>query len=349
MREVANLIKIRYKTTRSWEILEYDQKLLKNEAQMTDRPSVDVCLQVFGKPWQTALALLTLDKYMGPDLNKIFFVTEAASPKNDPVNLGALNALVPNMELVCPSIWHGVAQADLSRLEDGEYRQGLRYQYAFEQTGADYLMLMHNDVIFKKNVIQPFLDNIGAHIAIGEIGQCWNCPAKREDLARMANINGNGAACRREEYDKFKCDFEQLNLAYKLAREWNCHLRHEAEKGLTEEYRANPWPWPECRVNEWCCLINMRMAREATLPLGSGRPFGAYIKGHDLGSAWFRDMHRQGFTAKHFDLSKYLIHQPGHKVLFNPKLYRENEMKAERIVRRAFPEAHELLKNRGLS
>lgn len=315
---------------------------------MVNNTSVDVCMQVFGKAWQTALALLTLDKYMGPDINKVFFVIEAVQPKKDPTNLAVLDGLIPNMETVCLSTWLGFEPMDPAKISERAYRENLRYQYAFEHTNAEYLMLLHNDVIFKKNIIQPFLDNIGDHIAIGEIGQCWNCPAKRDDIARSLNLNGIGAPCRREEYDKFQCDFEQLKQAYEYARKKAYPLRHKAEKGLTEEYRLNPWPFPECRVNEWCCLLDMRKARKATIPLGSGRPFGAYIEGHDLGSAWFRDMHRLGFSAKHMDMAKYVIHHMGHKALFNPRLYRENEMKAAKIIYKSFPKAYDWLKSRGL-
>ena len=314
-----------------------------------DNTTVDVCMQVFGKPWQTALTLLTLDRYMRKKINKIFFIIEAAQPKNESNDLTILNGILPNMESISLTAWIGLDPLDQSRIDDKEYRQNIRYQYAFEHTSADYLMLSHNDVIYKGDVITAFLNNIGDHIAIGEIGQCWNCPAKKDDIIKIFNQDGIDKPCQREEYEKFKLDFEQLNLAYRLARAKAYPLRHEAEKGLMEEYKINPWPLPECRVNEWCCLINMRMARKATVPLGSGRPFGSYLKGHDLGTAWFRDMHIHGFRAKHMDLSKYIIHRPGHRALFNPTLYKENEIRAAQIIKKSFRESYERLKERGLS
>ena len=98
-------------------------------------------------------------------------------------------------------------------------------------------------------------------------------------------------------------------------------------------------------MNEWCCLVNLKLAIKAGLPIGTGRPFGVYMEGHDLGSAWFRDMHHQGFTDRYMDLSKYLIHKPGHRALFNQKLYKENELKASQIICKAFPKEYsELIK-----
>lgn len=316
---------------------------------MTDNTKIDVCMQVFGKPWQTALTLLTLDRFMRQKINKIFFIIEAAQPKNDPQKLTILADIIPNMETICLSTWQALEEMDKTRMEDKGYRQTIRYQYGFEHSKADYLMLSHNDVIYKRDIITPFLNKIGEYIAIGEIGQCWNCPAKREDIIKVFNQYGIDRPCQREEYDKFKFEYEQLNLAYKIAREKRYPLRHEAEKGLIEEYKINPWPLPECRVNEWCCLINMRMARKATVPVGWGRPFGAYTKGHDLGSAWFRDIHRQGFRAKHMDLSEYIIHRPGHKVLFNPRMYKDSELMAAQNIKKSFTDAYKLLKERGLS
>lgn len=175
----------------------------------------------------------------------------------------------------------------MSRIKDDSYRLSLRYQYAFELSDADYLILMHNDVIFKNNIITSFIENIGEHIAIGEIGQCWNCPLNREDIVRIISTNSEITPCNRKMYDRFRCNYNELSKAYEYAQMKNYQLRYKAQDALTDEYKINPWPFPECRVNEWCCMINMIKSRKATIPLGDGRPFGAYLKGHDLGCAWF--------------------------------------------------------------
>lgn len=67
---------------------------------MSNNPSIDVDLQVFGKPWQTALALLTLDKYMGSYINNIFFIIESSQPKNDSVDVSLLENIVSKMKII---------------------------------------------------------------------------------------------------------------------------------------------------------------------------------------------------------------------------------------------------------
>lgn len=316
---------------------------------MFDDKSIDVCMQVFGKPWQTALTLLTLEKHMGTDINNIFFLIEHAQPKNDPSDMTLLDDIVPNIKTILLPQWVGFEPLDFSRLNDDDYRLSLRYQYAFERSESDYLMIIHNDLIFKKNIIRPFIENITDHIAIGEVGQCWNCPLKREDIVQLISPNAEKNSCKREKYEHFRCSFDELSQAYECAEKRNYQLRYKAKDALTDEYRINPWPLPECRVNEWCCMINLKKAREVTIPVGKGRPFGAYIKGHDLGSAWFRDMHHRGFTAKHMDLSKYIIHIPGHRALFDPRLYKANEMKAMQIIKKSFPRSYKILIDKGLT
>lgn len=315
---------------------------------MTNDKSVDVCMQCFGKPWQTALTLLTLEKYTGTDINNIFFLIEPARPKNDLVDLSVLDGIVPKMKTVLLPKWVGLNPIDYLRINDNDYRLSLRYQYAFEHSKADYLLILHNDIIFKKNIITPFIKNITTHIAIGEVGQCWNCPLKRVDVVQFISKGEKKSPCNREKYDQLRFSFDELSQAYEYAEEKGYSLRYKAKEALTDEYRINPWPFPECRVNEWCCMINLKKAREITIPIGNARPFGAYIKGHDLGSAWFRDMHHNGFTVKNMNLTNYIIHTTGHRALFDSGLYKANEMKAMQIIKRAFPRAYKMLVDKGL-
>lgn len=85
-------------------------------------------------------------------------------------------------------------------------------------------------------------------------------------------------------------------------------MRWRAEKALSEEYHRRPWPLSECRLNEWCFIINLDIARKISSPLGEGRPFGAYIPRHDTGVAWFRDVNHGGFRVAHMDITPYGIY-----------------------------------------
>lgn len=315
-------------------------------AENTVPVKTDVCMQAFGKPLQTALALLTLHQFSGAFINKMFFVIEPAAPKYDNRSLNGLNGIVPSMHSFTPAIWNGLDELDPDRLKDEKYRHSIRYQYGWETSDADFLLLLHNDVVFKDDIVTPFINNIGANVGIGAIGQCWNCPAHNRAVTRRTNIN-KGNPCKPENYDNCSCSFDQLKEAYRISHLLKLPLRWKAEDALQREYEKRPWPLPECRLNEWCGMINLGKARKLTVPYGTGRPFGAYLPGHDLGVAWFRDMNHAGLRFAHMDIKPYVEHNPGHKALFDEKLYFERENQAARLIKTMYPEKVEFLRERG--
>ena len=118
--------------------------------------------------------------------------------------------------------------------------------------------------------------------------------------------------------------------------------------GLRPEFQKNPWPLPECRVNEWCMLVNMAKARPTTFPFGNATPIGAYWASGakigetweddvtlDIGVQWFRDLNHLGHIFKDFPVENYIIHdRRGNVALYNHELYVKNEMKAkERLIK----------------
>ncbi|MCH5277227.1 MAG: hypothetical protein J1E80_05260 [Desulfovibrionaceae bacterium] len=304
---------------------------------MSQTASVDVCLQVFGKPYQTALTLLSLHKYIGERINKIYYIVEPARPKFDTVSVHILKDLIPNMEIFFPEIWIGLDNTDLTRLHEKSYRHSLRYQYGIENSKSDFLLIIHNDIFFKKDIVTYFLNEINEYFAIGHIGQCWNCPASQYDVVRRIGVN-KCIPCNHSNYAEFVCNFTQLQKIYNEAKKRGHHLRWNAEDALTAEYEKRSWPLPECRVNEWCCMIHLKMVRNHTMPFGKCRPFGAYLPGQDMGVAWFRDMNHAGFRAKHLDIYSYIDHWGGHSALFNEEAYRQNEKAAAQKILQFFPE-----------
>ncbi len=314
---------------------------------MRKRALVDVALQVFAKPYQTALCLLSLMRHCEPWIGTIFFIIESAKPKYDTVTVTALTDLVPKMRTVFMKNWLGVGSVDTARLREAAYRRSVRYQYAWEKASSDFLLVIHNDASFCGDVIAPMLENMGDHIALGELGQCWNCPAARPHIVEALGVN-SGSPCRREQYTDFSLTFQDLDAMYRLSRTRGEHIRNFLKAPWADELRKHPWPLPECRVNEWCCMINMRLARGATMPLGMARPFGAYASLTDLGVSWFRDVHRQGFRARHFDISPYVRHSMGHIHLWSKDAYHAREESAAAALRAEFPEYAAELAARGL-
>lgn len=300
---------------------------------------VDVVVNAFGKPYQTALCFVSLLRYAGENIHTIYLIIENRRPKYDDIDLYFLSRLYKNIICFTPEYWTGIDALDCGRMHDMKYRHSVRYQYAWEKTENDFLLVLHNDIYFYKNIIVDMLEKIGENIAIGTIGQCWNCPACREHIVAPLHIN-DGVTCSRESYDAFRLSFNDLNEMYLLVDKNGEHYRHFLPT-WSQKIKTAPWPLPECRVNETCCLINMKQARKATVPYGKARPFGAYISAGchnmDLGVAWFRDVNHQGFRAKHFDWRPYLRHFGGHSRLFHEDAYVKAETQAAEILKAEYP------------
>jgi hypothetical protein len=93
--------------------------------------------------------------------------------------------------------------------------------------------------------------------------------------------------------------------------------------------KNNPKPLPECRMNEWSCLINREIVMKECKPLGDVSLFGEY--GLDLGTKWFREMYLKGY--KFIDYRKNFIHcfwsdSSGYDTQRNIDKYKKSELNA---------------------
>lgn len=302
------------------------------------QPQVDVSLNIFARPYQTALSILSLLKYSGSHIDKFYLQFEPKGSRYDLASPYIMAAYLGERAVVHqPEEWLECQPVDLPRLAETGYRLSVRYQDAFERSDKKYLFIMHNDVMIKRDIIGAMLDEIGHAFAIGSIGQCWNCPAHNAVL--MAEC-GLGEPCGPERYQSFRPDFEDVKRLYTLAKERGVRVRSYLE-GFSPDYSGECWPLPECRVNEWGCMVDLEQTRPLVMPQGAILPFGAYEKWGqltlDIAVPWFHDLHGLGLRAKFFPLDKYLKHTVGaHRM--TKALHREAELWAEGILLKAFPD-----------
>lgn len=303
---------------------------------------LDVAVNIFAKPFQTSLALLSLLKHCDAHIAKIWLQFEPFGSRFDTIPPYFIatylqDKLGANCNIFQPRFWLARQPPVRSRLEDVDYRQSIRYQKAFEESTAKKLFVMHNDVVILKDILGVLKREIGDAFVIGQLGQCWNCPANNEEITRK--VMGR-ERCVPESYQTFKPDMEQLARLYEEARMNNVFVR-SYDDGFRELFATQPWTLPECRVNEWACLINLEKTRPLTMPFGSAAPFGAFQQCGsltlDTAVAWFRAMHSRGLHAKHFNLKSYVFHYvgTGNKSARN---YSINEDRAKRELKRQFPE-----------
>jgi hypothetical protein len=189
-------------------------------------------------------------------------------------------------------------------------RYGVRYQYGFEKSDKEFIFITHNDVLYTDDIIGDMINQIGDSVGIGQIGQCWNCPAKNANL------------CNGDKFYEWNPTYEEvisLELPY-------------FRTNIDNIDRYNPKPMIECRVNEWACLINRELSNKETYPNGDTSLFGTYDV--DMGTLWFKSLHLKGY--KFVDYRKNFIHcywseiSNGYQTQLNKDLYDKSEENAKK-------------------
>lgn len=304
--------------------------------------TADVAMNIFAKPYQTALSLLSLLEHSGSRIRRLWLQFEPFGSKYDSADPYAITRYLrekgSDIVVSQPRQWLAREPVGEEILRDPEKRRGIRYWDAFVNSDADFLFVSHNDVFIYKDIVGALLENIGDAFVIGSLGQCWNCPASKKELMRDVL---NRESCTPGAYLDFLPTSEELRRLYAAARERGIFARPYDEDNFSGEFAENPWPLPECRVNEWACLVNLKKTRPLTFPRGPAWPFGAFraYANHNLdtGSAWFRDLHREGLRAKNFDIKPYLKHWVGTGAK-SPGKYAKAEDNAKRLLEKYYPD-----------
>lgn len=328
---------------------------------------VDVAMNVFGKPLQTALSALSLLRACGRHIDTLFFQFE---PFGSSFDAGLPYAVAEYLQeglaagdhahkivTYQPTVWMQRNVPDIERLGEDGYRLAIRYQYAWEKSDKPFLLTVHNDVFVLRDLVGAMLAETAEKdargnlpFAVGGVGQCWNCPARLQEL--VDECAPGQTACTPAAYADFQPDFSQLACLYERAALQGVFVR-PYQTGWRDDFEARPWPLPECRVNEWACLVNMELARPATVPNGSVPAFGAFGQcgEHLLDTAvpWFRGMNGLGLRARHLDVNQYMKHWVGTGKKTRKK-HNQAEDNARLILERHFPDfvAWARKKNNGL-
>ncbi len=164
---------------------------------------VDVAISVYGKPFQTAVTLASLFENCGSLIDKVYFQEELNQPHGTcPSRVAgafpdqAFIRYIPKRFLS----WHA---NDPAKLSDTDYRQSIRYQYAWETTNKQKLFVTHNDCLYSSDIIAGMLERIEGtqYSGVGLIGQCWNCPAS------------TAGVCSRENYLAYSPTYDEAQVS----------------------------------------------------------------------------------------------------------------------------------------
>lgn len=177
----------------------------------------------------------------------------------------------------------------------------IRYQWAINNTKASKLLLIHDDIMFKGNIIEKYLEEFEKNpnlIIVGDLGQC--------------NICAHQNVCSPEKILKKEYPSE----IYPLTE------RREKAKGIFgRKYERS------CRINEWCCMLDV--AKTKTVKAH----FGNCVDGGDTGAFWFEKAFKAGFDFTDPLLSaeekqKYYFHcwqgNAGHSIWLGTQSYKKD-------------------------
>jgi hypothetical protein len=303
----------------------YDKLIANVERDIAMRPTaekIDVVINVYGKPFNTAVTLYTLLKYSGQWIDKIYFIQERKQPHNSSFQF-IKDAFGSRIISYTPGMWLWVRPFRTKLVfKLPAFRKSVRYQYGWEQTGKGHLFITHNDVLYTGDLVGAMLQRIGDNIGIGPVGQCWNC---------SAHFAGT---CTPDTYTQYKPTYEALLTLMKQ------HPGSREKDYGNLPGKDRPWPLPECRLNEWTALINMKQARNVTMPIGKAVPFGAFY-GLDIGTGWFSDVLNMGYTVANFNIDAHASHawagknRSGHAAMLDFDEYTRSEKEAEEYLQAA--------------
>ncbi len=250
---------------------------------------VDVALAVHGKPWQTASTLLSLIEHSGQHFDKIWFQEEPQHIHGDAVDfilpwfgdrlIHFKSPLFLGYTKFTPMIMRRVQM-------EPDYRRSVRYQIPFEDTEKQFLFICHNDTFFTGDIIGEMLDRLenSPYSGIGMVGQCWNCPARTADL------------CDGDRHESF-------NPTYREA----VSLIKRVPSPRTRVSQIDPSRkviMPECRLNEFACMLDMAKCRPLVVPRGRVAPIGLFTE--DTGTKFWQDMRRLGMRFLNY--SRHFVH-----------------------------------------
>lgn len=266
---------------------------------MTPQPLVDVAISYYGKPYQTIVTLFSLLEHSRAYLGKIYLGIERKQPYEDAwAGVYWIQELFAGqgVELVFNERFVPWLADNDPRTLDPPTRRSVRYQAALEDTLRPYLLISHNDVLYRRDLIGPMLEQLrtgpNTTAGVGHIGQCWNCAAFAAGLCASPYYR---------QYVPTQAELLALMDAHPMPRD---------RRNRTLVEKGNVYPLPECRLNEHVCLLDVAKYRQYTLPKGPAPYFGGVWDGSDTAAAWFREMVRQGATFENFHYEPYADHAP---------------------------------------
>lgn len=306
--------------------------MLVSRVHSRNTPRADVAVVLYGKPYQTLVTLLSLLRHSRSHLGTIYLTHENRQPHGQLAAIEPVLRRLAGERLVVyrPGLFYELGPLDEERVRrDATLRWSLPYQYALEKTDKEFLLVLHNDMLFHADLVGALLAAFDAGppnlAGAGSIGQCWVCPAAK------------AGKCYGAVYDQF---IPTADEAIALHEQYP-PPRRDLDIGIIRSGRVHPLP--ECRLNEYAALLHVPTYRANSLPGGPVPCFGGVWDGADLGTSWFYGMVNRGYRFHHVFLEEYARHSPfnaaGQGIGANSQAtqYHASEAEAARYLAAHFP------------
>jgi hypothetical protein len=268
--------------------------------------TVDVCINVYGKPWQTLCTLKSLIQHSGHHIDKIFLIKEKIQPYEE--NIDFIFKYFKDLIIYSPVRYEFWSESKC--LTDENERYTIRYQYGIEKSNKKYIFLTHNDVLYTGDILSDMLNKAEGMAGVGEIGQCWNCPANHIGV------------CSGEKFYEWEPTYDAvMRLPLPFLR---------TTKELIDE--NFPKPLPECRLNEWACLLDRELLIKEQNYQDRNSIFGL-ANTVDIGCSWFKHMTKKNYRFSHYNqnyIHCYWAKNAGHPTLIDEGKYRLSEEEASK-------------------
>ena len=254
---------------------------------------VDVAVQSYKKPESMIYTLLSLKKYCGECIDTIYVdddcsddgtveyyddhLREALAPIRLEVRINRKRSLYTKT-LMTKKLFRKKRFAEklrllghmpIKRLRWMPTEDDIRYQWAIQKTDKPFIMLIHDDIKFFDNVVAVYLAAMEADdqlAIVGDLGGSKRCP--------FGPCGGNCSPLKILE-GQYPC------------QAWPITGRLSIIHTILGRYKRN------CRINEWCCMLRVDVARKLTDQYGIC--FGNYEGGGDVGTYWFEKIIKLGY------------------------------------------------------
>lgn len=258
---------------------------------------IDVAIQSYKKPESLIYTLLSLKKHSGNYIDTIYINDDVSGDNTisyykdekflslmSPIKIeirvnkkrGKWSSTFVTREIIRKrniiEIFHLLIAFVVNRAKWYYSTDEIRYQWAINNTDKKYLLIIHDDMKFNGDIVSKYIDEINRdeNIAIvGDMGGSCYCPF---------------GPCGTKE-----CSQKKVMEGYRPYKQWP----------ITGEYKSIVYKLlgrkrRNCRINEWCCMINVNITR--IIGETTGVYFGNYEFGGDIGSYWFDVIVRHGYN-----------------------------------------------------